>query len=146
MLAGWTARASTLFRKAHGRKSVGARRCYNDRAVPRNDPLQPRRCAQLLAALAAPERLKIIRFLADAPHNVSEIADMLGIPAVNVSHHLNVLRNSHLIRGKKDGRFVWYSLYPGVLEEVVEAGIPKEALNLGCCRLELPCDPPADRA
>jgi DNA-binding transcriptional ArsR family regulator len=115
---------------------------YNVRAVPRNDPLQPQRCAQLLAALAAPERLKIIRFLADAPHNVTEIADMLGIPAVNVSHHLNVLRNSRLIRGKKDGRFVWYSLYPGVLEEVVEAGIPKEALNLGCCRLELPCEPP----
>jgi DNA-binding transcriptional ArsR family regulator len=71
---------------------------------------------------------------------VTEIADMLGIPAVNVSHHLNVLRNSRLIRGKKQGRFVWYSLYPGVLEEVVEAGTPKEALNLGCCRLELPCE------
>jgi len=109
-------------------------------AVAQKDPLQPQRCAQLLAALAAPERLKIIRFLADGAHNVTEIADMLGIAAVNVSHHLNVLRNSRLIRGKKDGRFVWYSLYPGVLEEVIEAGVPKEALNLGCCRLELPCD------
>jgi len=111
-------------------------------AVPRNDPLQPQRCAQLLGALAAPERLKIVRFLADGAHTVTEIADMLDIPAVNVSHHLNVLRNSRLIRGKKDGRFVWYSLYPGVLEEVIEAGVPKEALNLGCCRLELPCEPP----
>jgi len=44
------------------------------------------------------------------------------------------------VRGKKDARFVWYSLYPGVLEEVIEAGVPKEALNLGCCRLELPCE------
>jgi len=114
-------------------------------AVPQKDPLQPQRCAQLLAALAAPERLKIIRFLADGPHNVTEIADMLGIAAVNVSHHLNVLRNSRLIRGKKDGRFVWYSLCPGVLEEVVEAGVPKEALNLGCCRLELPCESPDQR-
>jgi len=109
--------------------------------VPK-DPLQPDRCAQLLAALAAPERLRIIRFLADGPHNVTEIADMLRIPAVNVSHHLNVLRNSRLIRGKKQGRFVHYSLCPGVLEEVVEAGVPREALNLGCCRLELPCEPP----
>jgi len=112
--------------------------------MPRNDPLQPQRCAQLLAALAAPERLKIIRFLADGAHTVTEIADMLGIPAVNVSHHLNVLRNSRLIRGKKDGRFVWYSLSPGVLEEAIEAGVPKEALNLGCCRLELPCEPRRD--
>ena len=102
------------------------------------DPLQPRRCAQLLAALAAPERLRIVRFLADGPHNVTEIADMLRVAAVNVSHHLNVLKQSGLIRGKKQGRFVWYSLRSGVLEEAVEAGVPKDALNLGCCRLEIP--------
>jgi DNA-binding transcriptional ArsR family regulator len=115
--------------------------------VPKKDPLQPHRCAELLAALAAPERLKIVRFLANGPHNVTEIADMLGIPAVNLSHHLTVLKHAHLIGGKKRGRFVLYSLRPGVLEEAIEVGIPKEALNLGCCRLELPlderaCEPP----
>ena len=46
------------------------------------DPLQPARCAKLLAALAAPERLKIVRFLADGPHTVTEIADMLASPVV----------------------------------------------------------------
>jgi DNA-binding transcriptional ArsR family regulator len=106
--------------------------------VPKTDPIQPKRCAQLLAALAAPERLNIVRFLADGPHNVTEIAEMLGIPAVNVSHHLSMLRQASLIEGTKRGRFVWYALTPGVLEEAVEAGIPKDALNLGCCRLELP--------
>lgn len=105
------------------------------------DPLNPSRCAQLLAALAAPERLKIVRFLADGPHNVTEIADMLAIAPVNVSHHLNVLKQSGLIRGKKQGRFVHYSLCPGVLEAAVEAGVPRDALNLGCCRLEIPSSP-----
>lgn len=108
--------------------------------MPANDPLQPQRCALLLSALAAPERLKIVRFLADGRRNVTEIAEMLRIPAVNVSHHLQVLRNSKLIRGKKHGRFVNYSLTPGLLEEAIEAGVPREALNLGCCKLELPCD------
>jgi DNA-binding transcriptional ArsR family regulator len=117
------------------RVTVGVRTRGNGVA---KDPLQPQRCAQLLAALAAPERLKIVRFLADGPHHVTEIADMLGVPAVNVSHHLNVLKQAGLIRGKKDGRFVHYSLRPGVLEAAVEAGIPRDALNLGCCRLELP--------
>jgi DNA-binding transcriptional ArsR family regulator len=106
--------------------------------VATKDPLQPQRCAELLSALAAPERLRIVRFLADGPHNVTEIADMLGIPAVNVSHHLTVLKHAKLIRGKKQGRFVLYSLEPGVLEEAVGAGVPKDALNLGCCRIELP--------
>jgi DNA-binding transcriptional ArsR family regulator len=54
--------------------------------VPKKDPLQPQRCAELLAALAAPERLKIVRFLANGPHTVTDIADMLAVPAVNVSH------------------------------------------------------------
>jgi DNA-binding transcriptional ArsR family regulator len=105
--------------------------------VPK-DPLQPGRCAELLAALAAPERLKIVRFLSDGPHTVTEIAEMLAVPAVNVSHHLNVLRHAKLIVGTKDGRFVWYSLRGGVLDEVVEAGVPKGALNLGCCQVVLP--------
>jgi DNA-binding transcriptional ArsR family regulator len=108
--------------------------------VARKDPLQPRRCAELLAALAAPERLRIVRFLADGPHNVGEIAAMLGVPPVNVSHHLSVLKTSKLIAGRKKGRFVWYALRPGVLEDAVEAGVPRDALNLGCCRLELPLD------
>ena len=88
--------------------------------------------------MAAPERLKIVRFLADGPHNVTEIAGMLATPAVNVSHHLAVLKHARLIRGRKQGRFVWYGLQPGVLEEAVAAGVPGEALNLGCCRIELP--------
>ncbi len=103
------------------------------------DPLEPQRCARLLSALAAPERLKIVRFLADGPQNVTAIADMLRLKnVVNVSHHLGVLRNAGLIRGKKQGRFVLYSLRPGVLEDAVNAGIPKDALNLGCCRIEMP--------
>jgi DNA-binding transcriptional ArsR family regulator len=113
--------------------------------VPK-DPLQPRRCAELLAALAAAERLKVIRYLADGPRNVTEIADMLAIPAVNVSHHLNVLKQAHLIQGNKQGRFVWYSLCPGVLEEVTAAGIPKEVLNLGCCQIVLPAEDDATGA
>jgi DNA-binding transcriptional ArsR family regulator len=105
--------------------------------MPR-DPLQPSRCAELLAALAAPERLKIVRFLADGPRTVTEIAEMLAVPAVNVSHHLTVLKHAKLIAGKKKGRFVWYGLCPGVLEESIAAGIPKQALNLGCCQILLP--------
>jgi DNA-binding transcriptional ArsR family regulator len=107
--------------------------------MPR-DPLQPRRCAELLSALAAPERLKIVRLLADGERNVTQITESLGIKPLNVSHHLTVLKTAGLIRGYKRGRFVWYALRPGVLEEAVEAGIPKEVLNLGCCRIEFPPD------
>ena len=41
--------------------------------VPANDPLQPQRCALLLSALAAPERLKIVRSLPEAATLRSEL-------------------------------------------------------------------------
>jgi len=87
-----------------------------------NDPLQPKLCAEKLAALAAPERLKILRFLRDGPHNVGEIARMLQAEPVNVSHHLTVLKTAGLIRGEKRGRFIYYSLTPGVLEAASSLG------------------------
>src|SRR5262245_33032251 len=100
------------------------------------DRLQPKRCAELLSALAAPERLRIIRFLRDGPRNVGELAELVGTSVVNISHHLSVLRHAGLVRNEKKGRFVLYSLAPGVLQPEDDASA--EHLDLGCCRLELP--------
>jgi DNA-binding transcriptional ArsR family regulator len=102
-----------------------------------SDPIQPNRCAQRLSALAAPERLRIVRFLRGGPRNVTEIAAMLRTAPVNVSHHMAVLRTAGLVRGKKRGRFVLYSLAPGLLQLEGEAEAT-EFLDLGCCRLEMP--------
>jgi len=99
--------------------------------------MKPDHCARLLAALAAPERLRIIHFLGDGPRNVTEIARMLGTNAVNVCHHMGVLRHAGLVRSRKQGRFVFYSLRPGLLQREETAG-GIEFLNLGCCRLEVP--------
>jgi DNA-binding transcriptional ArsR family regulator len=94
-------------------------------------------CARVLSALAAPERLQIIRLLRPGPRTVGEIAEELGIPLVNLSHHLMVLRHAGLVHNEKKGRFVHYSLAPGLLQfDGRHKGI--EHLNLGCCRLEMP--------
>jgi DNA-binding transcriptional ArsR family regulator len=101
------------------------------------DPLGLQHCALKLQALAAPERLRIIRFLRDGAHNVTEIADMLGTTLVNVSHHISVLRRADIVRGHKSGRFVYYTLMPGFFQRgEVTAGV--EYFDLGCCRLEVP--------
>jgi DNA-binding transcriptional ArsR family regulator len=94
-------------------------------------------CATVLAALAAPERLRIIFLLRTKPHSVGQIAEELAIPQVNLSHHLAVLRRAGLLCGQKKGRFVLYSLAPGLLQTDGQAG-GTEHLDLGCCRLEVP--------
>ena len=112
------------------------------RTLPKHDALEPDRCAKLLAALATPERLKIIRILASGPRHVSDIAAVLGLPAVNVSHHLKVLEGSGLVEGKKQGRFVRYSFCEGILERVPALAEEEcsEAINLGCCKILVPLE------
>jgi DNA-binding transcriptional ArsR family regulator len=102
----------------------------------KKDPIQPGRCAQQLSALAAPERIKIIRFLRGGPRNVTEIAEMLRTAPVNVAHHMSVLRHAGIVQGRKCGRFVYYALVSGFLQS--DEGSLKEYLDLGCCRLEVP--------
>ena len=106
------------------------------------DPLQSGRCAKKLWALADQGRLRIVHFLRDGPRNVGEIADMLQTAPVNVSHHMHILTEAGLVQREKRGRFVLYSLVPGVLETDGQGDGAHDHLNLGCCRLELPTDEP----
>jgi len=110
--------------------------------LPKHDALEPDRCAKLLAALATPERLKIVRILAPGPRHVTDIAAMLDLPAVNVSHHLKVLEVSGLVEGKKRGRFVWYALCEGILEKIPATAQDEgsDAINLGCCKILVPLE------
>ena len=101
------------------------------------DPLEPERCAGLLKALADPDRLRIIRQLCGGPKKVMELASLLEAPLVNISHHLSVLRKSGVVQDHKQGRFVIYQLNPQVFQPT-DSGSPKEYLDMGCCRLEIP--------
>jgi DNA-binding transcriptional ArsR family regulator len=100
------------------------------------DHLQSKKCARLLKALADPYRLKIVQCLQAGPKNVSELAELLAEEMANVSHHLSVLRHAGLVRDEKRGKFIVYSLHPDVFRPA-EAGGTADALDLGCCRIEL---------
>ena len=101
------------------------------------DPLEPKRCARLLRAVADPERLRIIQCLRDGPRNVSELAAQLHAEVVNVSHHLGVLRNGGVVLDEKCGRHVVYRLHPDMFH-AANAETGAEYLDFGCCRLEIP--------
>ena len=67
-----------------------------------------RKVAELLAAVAEPTRLQIVSFLLKRPHYVGELAELIGIPIVNMSHHLSVMRQAGLLEDVKQGRRVRY--------------------------------------
>ncbi len=92
-------------------------------------------CAKRLQALAETNRIRIIDCLRTGSKNVTELATMLNVEIVNVSHHLGVLRAAELVNDVKDGRFVIYSLNPQFFSN---DATHSTFLNLGWCKVEIP--------
>lgn len=61
-------------------------------------------------ALGDPTRLRILRLIAQARLNVSEVVSLVGVAQSSVSHHLTKLKALDLIREERQGGFTFYSL------------------------------------
>jgi ArsR family transcriptional regulator, lead/cadmium/zinc/bismuth-responsive transcriptional repressor len=68
------------------------------------------RLADLFSALSDPTRLRIISVLLEGEMNVGDIAARLEMTESAVSHQLRGLRYMRLVRSRKNGRQVFYSL------------------------------------
>ncbi len=66
--------------------------------------------SELLRALANPHRLAIILELEGGPRCVHELVEALAISQPLVSQHLKVLRAARLVRNKRRGQEIAYSL------------------------------------
>jgi DNA-binding transcriptional ArsR family regulator len=66
--------------------------------------------AELFRALGDASRIRIVTALAEHERNVGTVAEIAGISESAVSHHLRGLRQMRLVRARKDGREVFYSL------------------------------------
>jgi DNA-binding transcriptional ArsR family regulator len=61
------------------------------------------RVAAVMAALASPWRIEIVRLLAEDELDVTDIAERLGLSVANTSHHLGRLRQAGLVTSRRDG-------------------------------------------
>jgi DNA-binding transcriptional ArsR family regulator len=80
------------------------------------------RYADMLAALGAEPRLRIVRLLLSAhPEGlvVGEIGSELGIPASTLSHHLDKLKNEELVSVRRESTFLRYTANTQALQEIV---------------------------
>lgn len=66
--------------------------------------------ANALKAMAHPLRWRIICALDSEELSVSEIMQKIGTSQSNTSQHLDLLRNKHIIKSRKDGNKVYYSI------------------------------------
>lgn len=84
--------------------------------------------SKLLKALANPSRLEIIEMLSQGEKNVEEVVQATGLTIANASQHLQVLKNSNILKSRKSGHYVYYSLANNEIMNLYQQ-ISKYAIN-----------------
>lgn len=77
--------------------------------------------ASLFHSLADPTRLRIVRRLRQGETRVRDLVDELGLAQSTISEHVACLRDCGLVRGRAEGRQVFYALALPELIDVLEA-------------------------
>ncbi|MBI3669901.1 MAG: helix-turn-helix transcriptional regulator [Acidobacteria bacterium] len=80
------------------------------------------RYADMLAAMGAEPRLRIMRLLLSAhPEGlvVGDIQAELEIPGSTLSHHLEKLKNEGLVTVRRERQYLWYAANADALRELL---------------------------
>jgi ArsR family transcriptional regulator len=87
-------------------------------STPKHAGLTRARRAAILKALADPRRFELLERIAkaDCPLACTQARAALPISAATLSHHIKELETAGLIDVRREGKFHYLSLRPGVLE------------------------------
>jgi ArsR family transcriptional regulator len=74
-----------------------------------------------LSVLAEPMRMKILRLLsANKSLRAKDILEEFSVTQPTLSHHMNILMDSELVRAQKDGRCIWYSINTSSIKSLTD--------------------------
>lgn len=68
------------------------------------------RVSRFYKSISDPTRLKILLALSEEELNVTSITNKLGMEQSAISHQLKLLRENYLVKSRKEGKTVVYSL------------------------------------
>lgn len=79
--------------------------------------------AGLFKALGDATRMKILWALAESEMCVCDIAVLLNMTISSISHQLRVLKQARLVKYRKDGKIVFYSLDDEHIKHIFDQGL-----------------------
>ncbi len=79
--------------------------------------------ARIFSALADPTRVRILGLLVHQELCVGDIHRLLEMSQPAVSHHLRVLRDLRLVRARREGRHIYYTLDDDHVTELFRQGL-----------------------
>lgn len=87
------------------------------------NPEEYQKLADLFKIFGTPTRLQIMYTLYEGEKCVYDIADALGMSQSAISHQLSVLKQSRLIKNRRDGKTIYYSLLDEHVVTIIEQGL-----------------------
>lgn len=80
--------------------------------------------ADLFKGFADPTRVHILSLLLVKEELcVTDLAEAVGVSQSGVSHQLRILKQMHLIKFRRDGKNLWYSLADDHVRHILEMGL-----------------------
>lgn len=79
--------------------------------------------AELFKVFGDTTRIRILYALFEAELCVCDIAQLLSLSQTAVSHQLRVLKNAKLVKFRRDGKTVFYSLADNHVRSIIDQGI-----------------------
>lgn len=79
--------------------------------------------ADLFSALSDANRIRLIAVLLERELSVGSLAEALGMSESAVSHQLRGLRQLRLVRSRREGRRIFYSLDDAHVAELFRMGL-----------------------
>lgn len=79
--------------------------------------------AELFKIFGDSTRIKILYELSKGERNVSDIALALNMNQSAISHQLRVLKNSKLVKNRREGKAIYYSLADDHVETIINQGM-----------------------
>ena len=77
----------------------------------------------ILKGIAHPVRLAVVEALADSEMCVCDIAQLLNLSTSAISHQLRVLKQSQLVKFRREGKTVFYSLADSHVRSILAQGM-----------------------
>lgn len=79
--------------------------------------------AELYKVFGDTTRIKILYVLFESEMCVCDIAQLLGMTQSAISHQLRVLKQSRLVKYRREGKTVFYSLADGHVRTIINQGM-----------------------
>lgn len=89
-------------------------------AMPGEDSLYD--LAELFRIFGDSTRIRILYVLFESEMCVCDIAQLLGMTQSAISHQLRALKNARLIKSRRDGKTVFYSLADSHVRTIMDQG------------------------